>query len=129
MIIKKRRGKMEGSSRLKMEGTDKGEKTQELLLNDLYIDPVGFQVKKGQTEIDLTVKEFDLLYLFVQNKGKVVKRADVLKVIATSNMLDEDGAINVMICRLRKKLEDNPHRPRRLVSVRGLGYKLKEQII
>jgi DNA-binding response OmpR family regulator len=113
---------------MKMDVTDIRSKPEELLLNDLYIDPIGYQVKMGQTEIDLTVKEFELLYLFVQNRGKVVKRADVLKVISTPSMLDEDGAINVMICRLRKKLEDNPHRPRRLVSVRGLGYRLREQI-
>ena len=120
---------MEGAvTMMKVDDPGCRSENEELLLNDLYIDPVGFQVKKGQTEIDLTVKEFDLLYLFVQNRGKVVKRADVLKVIATSNMLDEDGAINVMICRLRKKLEDNPHRPRRLVSVRGLGYRFREQI-
>ena len=119
---------MEVSTGTKMDGTDTRLKPQELLLNDLYIDPVGFQVKRGKTDIDLTVKEFELLYLFVQNKGKVVKRADVLKVISTPSMLDEDGAINVMICRLRKKLEDNPHRPRRLVSIRGLGYRLREQI-
>ena len=119
---------MEGSVRLKIESSNRRSKQEELLLNDLYIDPIGYQVKMGQTEIDLTVKEFELLYLFVQNRGKVVKRADVLKVISTPSMLDEDGAINVMICRLRKKLEDNPHRPRRLVSVRGLGYRLREQI-
>ena len=98
---------MEDSTRLKMESTDPGSKPQEVLLNDLYIDPIGFRVKRGKTDIDLTVKEFELLYFFVQNKGKVVKREDVLKIIATPNMLDEDGAINVMICRLRKKLEDN----------------------
>jgi DNA-binding response OmpR family regulator len=119
---------MEGSMRSKLDGTDARSKPQELLANDLYIDPVGYQVKMGKNEIDLTVKEFDLLYLFAQNRGKVVKREEVLKIIATPGMLDQDGAINVMICRLRKKLEDNPHRPRRLVSVRGLGYRLREQI-
>lgn len=119
---------MEGSTRLKMDGTDIRSKSEELLLNDLYIDPVGYQVKLGKTEIDLTVKEFDLLYLFARNRGKVVRRSEVLQVISTPGMSDEDGAINIMICRLRKKLEANPHRPRRLVSVRGLGYKLKEQI-
>ena len=119
---------MEGSTRYKTDGTDTRLKQKELLTNDLYIDPVGYQVKMGKNEIDLTVKEFDLLYLFAQNRGKVVKRAEVLKVISTPGMMDEDGAINVMICRLRKKLEDNPHRPRRLVSVRGLGYRLREQI-
>jgi two-component system, OmpR family, response regulator RegX3 len=119
---------MEGETRLKMDGVDGRSNQEELLLNDLYIDPIGSQVKIGQKEIDLTVKEFDLLYLFIRNKGKVVKRSEVLKVVSSPGMVDEDGAINVMICRLRKKLEDNPHRPRRLVSVRGLGYRLKEQI-
>jgi DNA-binding response OmpR family regulator len=119
---------MESSTHSKIDGTDTRSKPEELFLNDLYIDPIGYQVKRGKTEIDLTVKEFELLYLFVQNTGKVVKREDVLKVISTPSMLDEEGAINVMICRLRKKLEDIPHRPRRLVSVRGLGYKLKEQM-
>ena len=119
---------MEESMRLIIDGSDTRSKQGELLLNDLYIDPVGYQFKMGQTEIDLTVKEFDLLYLFIRNRGKVVKRSEVLKVISTPGMLDEEGAINVMICRLRKKLEANPHRPRRLVSVRGLGYRLKEQI-
>jgi DNA-binding response OmpR family regulator len=111
-----------------MEGLNTQLKQEELLLNDLYIDPVGYQVKMGKREIDLTVKEFDLLYLFALNRGKVVKRSEVLQVISTPDLIDEDGAINLMIYRLRKKLEDNPHRPRRLVSVRGLGYRLKEQL-
>lgn len=111
-----------------MEGLNTQLKQEELLLNDLYIDPVGYQVKMGKREIDLTVKEFDLLYLFALNRGKVVKRSEVLQVISTPDLVDEDGAINLMIYRLRKKLEDNPHRPRRLVSVRGLGYRLKEQL-
>ena len=119
---------MEGSTRLKIDGLDKRSKQEELLLNDLYIDPVGYQVKLGPAEIDLTVKEFDLLYLFARNRGKVIKRSEVLQVISTPSMIDKDGAINIMICRLRKKLEADPHRPRRLVSVRGLGYRLKEQI-
>lgn len=119
---------MVSSTRLKMDGSDTRSKQEELLLNDLYIDPVGYQVKLGQTEIDLTVKEFDLLYLFARNRGKVVKRSEVLNVISTPNMTDKDGAINLIIYRLRKKLEVNPHRPRRLVAVKGLGYRLKEQI-
>ena len=119
---------MEGSVRLKIESSNARSKQEELLLNDLYIDPVGYQVKMGQTEIDLTVKEFDLLYLFARNRGKVVSRSEILQVISTPNMTDEEGSINIMICRLRKKLEANPHRPRRLVSDRGLGYRLKEQI-
>ena len=101
-------------------------KQQPILINDLYIDPVGYQVKLGQREIELTVKEFELLSLFALNKGKVVRRSELLPFISTLGIVDEDRAINVMICRLRKKIESDPHHPKRLVSVRGLGYRLKE---
>ena len=100
-------------------------KQEALLMNDFYIDPVGYQVKLGKTEIDLTVKEFELLYLFVSKKGMVVRRSEILQTISTSGQMDKDGAINVEICRLRKKIEVDPHRPMRLVSVRGIGYRLK----
>ena len=100
-------------------------KQETLLLNDFYIDPIGYQVKLGQMEIDLTAKEFELLYLFVSKKGMVVRRSEILKIISTSGQLNTNGAINVEICRLRKKIEADPHRPKRLVSVRGIGYRLK----
>ena len=100
-------------------------KKEALLMNDFYIDPEGYQVKLGKREIDLTVKEFELLYLFVSKKGMVVRRMEILQTISTSGQMDKDGAINVEIYRLRKKIEADPHRPRRLVSVRGIGYRLK----
>jgi len=101
-------------------------KQQAFLLKDLYIDPIGYQVKLGQKEIDLTLKEFNLLYLFSSNRGKVVQRSDLLQFISCSDGGDEERAINVMVCRLRKKIESDPHHPKRLVLVRGLGYRLKE---
>ena len=65
--------KLEGSTRIKIEGSETQSKQEPLFLNDLYIDPNGYQVKMGKKEIDLTLKEFDLLFLFVRNKGKVVR--------------------------------------------------------
>ena len=109
-----------------MNGVEVLAKQQPILVNDLYIDPVGYQVKLGQREIELTVKEFELLSLFARNKGKVVRRSELLPFISTLGIVDEDRAINVMICRLRKKIESDPHHPKRLVSVRGLDYRLKE---
>ncbi len=108
-----------------MTGSDTQLKQKALLMKDFYIDPIGYQVKLGQTEIDLTAKEFDLLYLFVSKKGMIVRRSEILKFISTSDQLNKNGAINVEICRLRKKIEADPHRPKRLVSVRGVGYRLK----
>ena len=109
-----------------MEGSAILAKKQVFKSNDLYIDPIGYQVKLGQKEIELTLNEFNLLYLFASNRGKVVKRSELLQAISTPGVVNEDSAINVMICRLRKKIETDPHRPRRIVSVRGLGYRLKE---
>ena len=109
-----------------MEGSAILAKKQVFKSNDLYIDPIGYQVKLGQKEIELTLNEFNLLYLFASNRGKVVKRSELLQAISTPGIVNEDRAINVMICRLRKKIEIDPHRPRRIVSVRGLGYRLKE---
>ena len=109
-----------------MEGSFTQLKQKAFLLNDLYIDPIGYQVRLGQREIDLTLKEFDLLYLFAVNRGKVIRRSELLQFISTQGMVDDDRAINVMMCRLRKKIESDPRHPRRLVSVRGLGYRLKE---
>jgi DNA-binding response OmpR family regulator len=100
-------------------------KQETLIMNDFYIDPVGYQVKMGKTEINLTVKEFELLYLFVTKKGMVVRRSEILQILSTSGQINKDGAINVEICRLRKKIEADPHRPKRLISVRGIGYRLK----
>ena len=108
-----------------MDTSEVVSKKQAFLVNDLYIDPIGYQVKLEQREIDLTVKEFNLLYLFVSNRGKVVRRSELLPFVSTPGIIDEGRAINVMICRLRKKIESDPHHPKRLVSVRGLGYRLK----
>ena len=99
-----------------MYGSATMSKHEALLMNDFYIDPIGYQVKLGKTEIDLTVKEFELLYLFVSKKGMVVRREEILRTISTSGQPDKNGAVNV---------EADPHKPKRLVSVRGIGYRLK----
>jgi DNA-binding response OmpR family regulator len=113
--------------RMQMNGPDTLLKQEAVLLNGLYIDPIGYQVKLGKTELDLTLKEFELLYLLVCNRGEVVRRSEILKVVATGGKVDQAKAINIMICRLRKKIEVNPHRPKRIITVSRLGYKLREQ--
>ena len=109
-----------------MDGSDKESKLKIITLKDLYLDPNGYQVKLGQNELELTVKEFNLLYIFASNVGKLVRRSQICQIIMNPSIVNEDRAINVAICRLRKKIEITPHCPRRLISVRGLGYRLKE---
>jgi len=108
-----------------MEGPIAHVNRQPFLSNDLYVDPAGYQVKLGQREIDLSLKEFNLLYLLISHKGKVVRRSEILQAVSVAELVNEEGALNVMICRLRKKIESFPHQPKRIVLVRGLGYRFK----
>jgi DNA-binding response OmpR family regulator len=62
---------MEGAvTMMKVDDPGGRAENEELVLNNLYLDPIGFQVKMGQKEIDLTVKEFNLLYLFAHHVGR-----------------------------------------------------------
>ena len=66
------------------------------------------------------------MYLFAKNRGKVVRRNELLPFISPLGIVDEDRAINVMICRLRKKIQVRiQHHPKRLVSVEGAGIPAK----
>ena len=94
-------------------------------MDDLYVDSAGHQVKIGQNEIELTLKEFDLLLFLIRKRGKVVRRSELLETLWGQSQLYDERIINVHMCRLRKKIEPDPHRPKHIVSVRGLGYKLK----
>jgi DNA-binding response OmpR family regulator len=94
-------------------------------INDIFIDTSGHQVKVGQTEINLTLKEFDLLLFFLKKKGKVISRSELLEKVWGASQLNTDRTIDIHVCRLRKKIELNPHHPRHLISIRGLGYKLR----
>jgi|SRR5208283_1231445 DNA-binding response OmpR family regulator len=98
---------------------------QSFFIGDLFIDPIGYQVKVGQNELNLTLKEFNLLFLFAANRGKLVTRSELLPFISSPDNNNRSRGVDVMICRLRKKIELDSHHPKHLISVRGLGYKLK----
>ena len=96
-----------------------------ITIDDLYIDPEGYQVKVGQTEVKLTLKEFELLLLLARRKGKVVSRQELIDRLWGNAHLDSDRTIDVHVCRLRRKIEGGSVWPKHLRLVRGLGYKLQ----
>jgi DNA-binding response OmpR family regulator len=98
---------------------------QRYLVNDLYIDPRNHQVRLGENEINLTLTEFYLLLLLARKTGQVVTRHELLEEIWGNGGLESDHTIYVHMCRLRKKIEPDPDHPKRLLVVRGVGYKLK----
>ncbi|MCS6862500.1 MAG: response regulator transcription factor [Abditibacteriales bacterium] len=92
-------------------------------LGDLVIDPATHTVLRGGREIYLTALEFDLLYCLAAHAGEVLSRERLMDLVWGDRFLEPEG-INVHIHRLRKKIEQNPTHPRRLLTVHGVGYKL-----
>lgn len=76
--------------------------------------------------VDLTVKEFDLLALFIRNPGRTYSRNDLLKLIWSYQYQGYEHTVNSHINRLRNKIEDDPGQPRYLKTVWGVGYRFAE---
>ncbi len=94
---------------------------------DLTIDPTRREVMLGSRPIDLTAREFDLLNYFAHNPGRVFRRADLLDKVWGYGHEGYEHTVNSHINRLRAKIESNPGKPRKIVTVWGVGYKFMSQ--
>lgn len=74
-------------------------------------------------EVNLPLKEFDLLELLLRNAGRVLTRGQLIDRVWGSDYVGDTKTLDVHIKRLRSKIEPDPANPRHLVTVRGLGYK------
>ena len=73
--------------------------------------------------MSLTQKEFDLLLHFVENRGRVYSRAQLLDAVWGYTHEGYEHAVNCHINRLRTKIEEDPSKPKLLLTVWGVGYK------
>ena len=93
---------------------------------DLRLDPRSRQVHRGQDEIQLTAKEFDLLELFLRHPNQVLTREMIYEHIWEYDFGGESNIIEVYVRYLRTKLEEGG-KPRLIQTVRGVGYALREK--
>ena len=92
-------------------------------LGDLIINPAGHEVLfKGQP-VELSPREFDLLYTLAQQPGRVISTEDLLAQVWGAEYIGQPQVVYVHIRWLRKKLEEDPNHPNRILTVRGIGYK------
>jgi len=99
------------------------ENTQSVLtVRDMKINLNNRSVTIGAKEINLTAKEFDLLQLFVSNRGKVFSRENLLETIWKYDYLGDLRTVDVHIRRLREKIEKNPAQPEFIFTKWGVGY-------
>lgn len=90
----------------------------------LAIDPIAREASVDGARIDLTPREFDLLYFFARHPGKVFSRMDLLNAVWGYQHEGYEHTVNTHINRLRAKIEADPAEPVRILTVWGRGYKL-----
>ena len=96
-----------------------------LKTEDIEFDISRHKVMFKGSELDLTLKEFDLLAFLTKNKGMVFNREQLLEKVWGYEYPGDTRTVDVHIQWLRAKIEDNPREPKRLLTVRGVGYKLE----
>jgi two-component system alkaline phosphatase synthesis response regulator PhoP len=92
---------------------------------DLTIDTTKYQVMKKEKEIDLTLTEFKILKILLENQDKVMSRESLLEEIQGDKSNTEIRTVDVHIRNIRKKLEENGEPYEYIETIRGIGYRMK----
>ena len=95
-----------------------------IVVGTMVVDPARRGVEIDGASVDVTTAEFDLLRLLAQHAGKTLSRNEIYQEIHGMPYDGMDRSIDLRISRLRKKIGDDPSRPQRIKSVRGVGYML-----
>ncbi len=96
-----------------------------LRVGDLEVDVAGFVARKDGRDLALTATEFRLLAELSRRPGQVLTREVLLARVWDYEHLGDSRLVDVAVQRLRAKIEDDPTRPRRISTVRGVGYRLE----
>ncbi len=97
-----------------------------LELGALRIDPARRTVARDGAMVPLTTLEFDLLYFLASRAGRVFTREALMEHVWGSDRVVDDRSIDSLVSRVRRKLEQDPSRPRYLQTIWGAGYRFAE---
>jgi DNA-binding response OmpR family regulator len=92
---------------------------------DVRIDPDARRAWHGDAEMDLTTKEFDLLWILLRDAGKVVTREQIMREVWDAKWWTSTKTLDMHISWLRRKLGDDAHSPRYITTVRGVGFRFE----
>lgn len=95
----------------------------EMVDGDIRINKVSRTVYKNGVQLEMTAKEFDLLLLLVENKGRTLSKEYLFGQVWGSDSFSEQQTLTVHIKWLRQKIEDDPKSPKKIMTVWGVGYK------
>ena len=106
----------------------KPELSETVQFGELCVDPATRQVLLGDDCIELTAKEFDLLWHFANNPGRVFTRSQLLSSVWGYGHDGYEHTVNSHINRLRAKIERDPAKPLYVITVWGVGYKFSHEL-
>jgi DNA-binding response OmpR family regulator len=98
---------------------------REIRAGDVMIDLVARRTYRGESELQLSQKEFDLLAELVRNQGAVLSRDLILSRVWGYDTYVDSRTVDVHVRWLREKIEDDPSNPQHIVTVRGVGYRFE----
>ncbi len=92
-------------------------------VGDVRLDPDEHRVSLRGDDLNLPLKEFELLHLLLANAGRVLPRETLIDRVWGNDYVGDTKTLDVHVKRLRSKIEPDPSVPTRIVTIRGLGYK------
>jgi two-component system response regulator RegX3 len=98
-----------------------------LQVGDVRLDPARHEVWLRSERVHLPLREFELLRLLMENVGIVLPRSTLVSRLWGPSAPEDSTSLEVHIRRLRSKLEDDPSQPKRIATVRGLGYRYQPE--
>jgi two-component system, OmpR family, response regulator RegX3 len=113
---------------LRRKGADRpdhGDSGDVLEVGDVRLDPERHEVVVRGELVQLPLKEFELLELLLANAGRVLQRDTLIDRVWGTDYVGDTKTLDVHVKRLRSKVEPDPSTPRRIITIRGLGYKFE----
>lgn len=95
-----------------------------IVVGELVVDFDSHEVTLRGEVVTLPLKEFELLSVLVENAGRAVTRSTLIEEVWGHDYVGDTKTLDVHVKRLRSRIEDDPAHPERIVTIRGLGYKL-----
>ena len=99
---------------------------KEITIGNIAMSPLRYEAKVDNEIIELRPREFELLYYLCENAGNIVSRDKLFSKVWGYSFAGNSKTLDVHIQRIRERIEVNPKSPKRLVTIRGVGYKLND---
>lgn len=113
---------------IRRAGTGDVVEASEVVAQDVRIDLAARRAYKGEEELELTPKEFDLLAMLVREAGTVVTREQIMREVWDTNWFGSTKTVDMHVSWLRRKLGDDANQPSYISTVRGVGLRFERAI-